>query len=186
LRNLIVALGMAFLTGAPVVANTVLLGDISYQPGDPITGLTDIVLDNFTDVPDLGCSPTYSACGGLAISGELEFVYTDSLGNSQTSLIPVGSTGPGSTAIYEFDPTQINFDAAILTGTISPTSFLVFDGNTFDSTGNFTSNILSPDIAFASITITGNEASAVPEPAHYSLVLVLIALGAMCLRWRLA
>jgi hypothetical protein len=169
----------------PLAADTVLLGDISYQPDDPITGLTDIVLDNFTDLPDLGCSATYQACGGLDISGELDFMYTDSLGNSQTALIPVGSTGPGSTAIYEFDPTQITFDAAILTGTTSPASFLVFDGNTFDSAGTFTSDILTADIGFANISVTGNEPSAVPEPTHYSSVVVLMTLGAMLLRRRL-
>jgi hypothetical protein len=170
----------------PLAADTVLLGDISYQPDDPITGLTDIVLDDFTDLPDLGCSSTYPACGGLDISGELDFMYTDSSGSSQTALIPVGSTGPGSTAIYEFDPTQLTFDSAILTGTISPISFLLFDGRTFDSTGSFTSDTLTPDIGFASISITGNETSAVPEPVYYSSLLILMTLGAIFLRRRSA
>jgi hypothetical protein len=173
-----------FVGFSPALASTVLLGDISYQPGDPITGLTDIVLDNFTDVPDLGCSSVYAACGGLVISGDLQFDYTDSMGNSQVALIPVSPTDPGSTTIYEFDPTQIAFDSAILTGTILPTSFLVADGNTFNSGGSFTSDTLTADNGFANISLTGSETSAVPEARHCGLFVVLLTLGAGFLRWR--
>lgn len=174
-------------TASLIMADTVLLGDISYQPDNPIGGINSIVLDNFTDLADLGCSTTFPVCSGLNISGTLDVMYTDSLGMSQNALVPVGSTGPGSTPIYEFDPTQITLDSAVLTGTFSPVSFLVVDGNTFNSTGSFTSDTLTPDNGFAIINATGNEGSAVPEPASsYLIVIVVMTLGAVLWRRRSA
>ena len=168
-------------------ADIVLLGDISYQPGDPITGLTDIVLDNFTDAPDLGCSPVYPACPGVNISGTLNFMYLDSMSNSKSTTITIGSTSPGSTAIYQFDPSQITFVSAVLNGTISPASFQVNDGNTFDSTGSFTSDTLTADPGFAGISVMGTEVSAVPEPARgYIVLLILMAVCALVWRSRSA
>lgn len=155
--------GLLFLLVAgPLVADTRILGDLSYQPGDPITGLTDIVLDNFTDAVNLGCSVTYAACGGIDILGTLDVTYLDSLGNTQTTLVDVGPTGTGSTPIYEFDPSQITFESAVLTGTISPASFPVADGNTFVTDGTFVSDTLTPDVGFATISVTGTEVTAVP------------------------
>jgi hypothetical protein len=171
------------LAVSPVAADTILLGDISYQPDTPITGLVSIFLDNFTDLADLGCSTTFPACDGIDISGSLTVTYQDSGGNTQSSSISVPSTGPGSSPIYEFDPTQLTFDSAVLTGTIAPASFPVVDGKTFNSTGSFTSDILTTDNGFATISATGNEAGAIPEPTHDSLVVVVVmTLGAFLLR----
>ena len=171
---------------SPLTADTILLGDISYQPDTPITGLTSIFLDNFTDLADLGCSTTFPACGGINISGLLSFVYLDAGGKTQNGSVAVPSTGPGSTPIYEFNPTQITFESAILTGTISPTTFPLGDGNTFISTGSFISNTLTPDIGFANISVSGQEVGAVPEPAGYNLVLAcLLACGVFAVRRRL-
>jgi hypothetical protein len=178
MRYVGVALSFALFVTCRLAADTVLLGDISYQPGDPITGLTDIVLDNFTDLPDLGCSSVYQACSGLNISGSLSFNYLDSMNNSLNFLVNVASTGPGSTAIYEFDPTQITFVSAVLTGTISPASFLLNDNSTFVSDGSFISDTLTGANGFASISVS--QASAVPEPAHaIFLVLGLLAVAVL-------
>lgn len=168
---------------SPLAGDTVLLGDISYQPDTPITGLTSIFLDNFTDLADLGCSTTFPACGGIDISGTLSFAYLDSLGNPQNGAVSVGPVGAGSTAIYEFDPSHVTFESATLSGTISPLAFLVADGNSFISTGTFTSDILTPDNGFATISVAGTEVSSIPEPAHYSLVLIVfLAFGAVMVR----
>ena len=173
----------------PLTANPILLGDISYQPDAPIAGLTSIFLDNFTDLADLGCSTTFPACGGINISGSLSVTYQDSKGNTHNSSIAVSSTGPGSTPIYQFNPAQIMFESAILTGTISPATFRLDNGNTFISTGTFVSETLTPDIGFANISVSGSapvqEAAAVPEPASEILVLGgFLALGASVARWR--
>jgi hypothetical protein len=167
----------------PLAANPILLGDISYQPDAPLAGLTSIFLDNFTDLADLGCSTTFPACGGISISGLLSVTYEDSKGNTHNSSISVSSTGPGSTSIYEFNPAQIMFESAILTGTISPATFRLDTGKTFISTGTFVSETLTPDIGFANISVSGSapvqEAAAVPEPDTYSLIVAgLLALGA--------
>jgi hypothetical protein len=178
---------IVLLVASPLIADSIILGDISYQPGDPITGLTDIVLDNFTDLLDLGCSPTYPACSGIDISGTLDVTYLDSGANTQSTGIPVALTGPGSTSIYEFDPSQITFESAVLAGTISPTTFPVADGNTFVSTGSFMSDTLTPDVGFATIAVTGTEIApaAVPEPGDEGLVgLGLLLLAAASRRYR--
>jgi len=163
-------------------ADSILLGDLSLQPDTPIAGLDSIFLDNFTDLPDLGCSTTFPACSGLDISGTLSVTYLDSLGNGQSVLVDVGPTGPGSTSIYEFDPIQITFESAVLTGTISPTTFLLGDGTTFVSTGSFTSDTLTPQVGFGEISVESGGASEVPEPASSGLVIVLMTLIAIVLR----
>lgn len=169
----------------PLMADSVLIGDISFQPDTPITGLDSIFLDNFSDLTDLGCSPTFPACGGVDITGTLSYVYLDSGGNTQNGSVAVSSTGPGSTPIFEFDPAKITFESAVLTGTISPSTFLLDDGSTFISTGTFTSDTLTPDVGFGAISAQGNEASAVPEPAWGGLVaIVVMTLGAVFLRRR--
>jgi len=181
---------IALSVGSPLIADTTILGDISYQPGDPITGLTDIILDNFTDELDLGCSTTYAACGGINISGTLDVTYLDSGGSTQNTDISIGSTAPGSTGIYEFDPSQITFESAVLTGTISPTSFPLADGNTFITDGTFTSDTLTADAGFATIAVTGTEVTpvtAVPEPVDAGLpeMVVLTSCLFLCCRFRL-
>lgn len=178
---LLVVLSMA----GPLAGDTVLLGDISYQPDTPITGLTSIFLDNFTDLADLGCSTTFPACSGIAISGTLSFAYLDS-GKAKTGMVPVGPAGPGSTSIYQFDPTKITFESAVLTGTISPAAFLVVDSNTFTSTGTFISDILTPDNGFATITVASSEVSGVPEPAYSLVLVVFLGFGAYTVRRRSA
>jgi uncharacterized protein (TIGR03382 family) len=179
---------LVLLAACPLAADLILLGDISYQPDTPITGLNSIFLDNFTDLPDLGCSTIFPACGGVTISGLLDFSYTDSGGTTQNLDVPVGMTGPGSTAIYEFDPQQVTFSSAVLAGMISPASFPVNDGNTFTATGSFTSDTLTPDNGFATISVSGNETppvNASPEPAPgYVVLLVLTTLGAFARRRR--
>lgn len=186
MRSVGLLLTFAFLAAARVGADTVLLGDISYQPDTPITGLDSIFLDNFTDLPDLGCSITYPACSGLAISGTLNVTYQDALGNTQNALVTVDPAGPGSTSIYEFDPALITFESAVLTGTVSPSTFTLGDGSTFISSGTFVSDILTPDVGFGSISVEGNGASAVPEPAWSGLVAMsFLTLAAILSRRRL-
>jgi hypothetical protein len=174
----------AVLVLPPLFADSILLGDISLQPDTPITGLDSIFLDNFTDLPDLGCSTTFPACSGLDISGTLSVMYLDSLGNSQDALVDVGPTGPGSTSIYEFDPTQITFESAVLTGSISPSTFLLGDGTTFVSTGSFTSDTLTPDVGFGEISVKSGGAT-VPEPALSGFAIQLMTFIAIVLRRRL-
>jgi hypothetical protein len=171
----------------PATADSVLLGDISFQPDTPITGLDSIFLDNFTDLADLGCASPFDACGGIDISGTLSYVYLDSGGNTQNGSVAVPSTGPGSTQIFEFDPTLITFESAVLTGTISPSTFPLDDGSTFVSTGTFISDTLTPDVGFGLIAVESNGASAVPEPSWGGLVaLGLMTLGTVVLRRRSA
>ena len=165
----------------PLMADAILLGDISYQPNAPLAGLTSIFLDNFTDLADLGCSTTFPACGGISISGLLSVTYQDSKGNTHNSSISVSSTGPGSTPIYEFNPAQIMFESAILPAPSRRQHSHWTTAILFISTGTFVSDTLTPDIGFANISVSGShvhEAAAVPEPASYSLVLAgLLALG---------
>jgi hypothetical protein len=178
---------IALSVGCPLIADTTILGDISYQPGDPITGLTDIILDNFTDALDLGCSTTYAACGGIDISGTLDVTYVDSGGNTQNADISVGPTAPGSTAIYEFDPSQITFESAVLTGTISPTTFPLADGNMFVSDGTYISDTLTADVGFATIAVTGTEVSpvtALPEPVDAGFPEMAVLTSCLFLCWR--
>jgi hypothetical protein len=187
LRYIGLLLLLILLTVCPLVADSVLLGDISYQIDDPISGINSVVLDNFTDLVDLGCSTTFPICDGLDISGTLSVTYLDSLGNTQSTVVTVGSTGPGSTPVFEFDPSLITFESAVLSGAISLTSFTLDDGSTFISTGIFTSDTLTPDVGFGVISVEGNEANAVPEPAHAGLAVAgFMTFGAILLRRRLA
>lgn len=171
-----------------LAADPVLLGDISYQPDTPVIGLTSIFLDNFSDVADLGCSATFPACGGVDISGVLTVIYEDAQGNVQDASISVSSTGPGSTPIYEFNPAQITFESAVLTGVITPVSFPVDGGGTFTSTGTFISDTLTAANGFADISVqqaAAQQGTVVPEPAGEGLLLVsLLALGALVVRRR--
>ena len=170
----------------PLAASPMLLGDISFDPDAPVIGLDSIFLDNFTDAADLGCSLPFPACGGVDISGVLSILYQDLSGNTHTSLISVGWTGPGSTPIYEFDPTQITFESAVLTGTISPTSFPIDGGATFVSSGTFTSDTLTANNGFADISVQQTTiTTTAPEPAEGGLILGgLMLLGTALARRR--
>jgi hypothetical protein len=154
MRRVRVVLFVALLAVVPLAADSVLLADISFQPDTTIMGLDGIFLDNFTDLPDLGCTITFPACRGLDIAGTLRYVHLDSLGNTPEGSVAVSSTGPGSTPIVELDPNVITFESAVLTGSTFPLG----DGGRFISTGTFTSDTLTPDVGFGAISLEGNRA----------------------------
>ena len=169
-----------------LIADTILLGDISYQPDAPVTGVTSIFLDNFTDPADLGCSSNFPACEGLNISGTLSYVYQDLQGHTQNGNVAVSPTGPGSTDIFEFDPSQITFESAVLTGVITPATFLIDDGTTFVSTGTFISDTLTADVGFATISATASEINIIPEPTNLELFVIgVLTLAVFAVRRRL-
>ena len=182
LRTIYLLVALASSGPSVLRAETVTFGAIRVDSNSPAVGLLSFVVSNFTG-PSLGCDSFFNSCTDLFIgNGLLRINYLDSGNNAQTYAASLPADfGPGETDPFNFvdftvDPSGWNAIQNVeFSGTLSPALLTLFSGEervllpasffvTFD-----------PNLEFSAL-LTANAVSpaVVPEPGHFSLLLVAL------------
>ncbi len=186
ITNLILISGLAacgLLT--PVAhASTISVGVLSYDTFIPPGGDGSPGVDAF-DIANL--TGGFSLPPDFPVTDSLTFedaVLTLTLTDSSQQVFDLGDIGPGFLLDGSGNPvvqvsSDESFTSAELTATLSPTTFMLFDGSTFTADSASLDILLLPssgptltvDVDQTTIDVSSAAAASTPEPAGAALVL---------------
>ena len=183
-RNSIPLLVVALLSVA-AYADTVTLGTVNFDlTGLPGTATVDIANQtgpNSSTFPDTTFPvSTAVSLSNLALTLDFSGGSTQSFGSSYFTLSPDGLSFNGATISISTAVT-----AVVLTGDLSPTTFLLNDGSTFNASSSFKATITDPsgtlmdgDFGIIDATSAGTgPPPVIPEPGTW----MLLGIGLACL-----
>jgi hypothetical protein len=167
-------------------AEVINVGHIQLASGNPVEGLTSIIVANITGP---GCDATFNSCSVLTFSSAvLRVNYLDEFGATQVFVANLpdgfgpGLTDPAFFPDFTFDATGWTLGLITISGILSPSTLLLFDPIELRQlqpaafSGMFDA---STDVAALLSANAGPFEAAVPEPS--AMILLAIGISSMML-----
>ena len=179
----IISLAALGLLAPAARASTIFVGTLSYDtfipPGNGTPGVDAFDIANLTG--GFSLPPDFPVTDSLTFEAA---VLTLTLSDASQQVFDLGDIGPGFLLDMSGNPvvqvsSDESFTSAELTATLSPTTFMLFDGTTFTADSAALDVLLLPsvgstltvDVDQTTIDVSSPPAAAIPEPSGSALVL---------------